>query len=210
MAVVCATRSIFDALILGAGASLIACSFDPSTVAQGQGADGRPAVTDADPSIPDADPTVPDSDPSQPDASVADADAMPPLSYQVVESFQVPVNGSAVASTTVLNSGEIYRLRVSGTFIISTGSNLDGDAEYYDFGNLPSSVKDTVPGVDNGIGIDDSIVDSNKTPKWGPFSANHSYMIDFSGKGQTISANLHDGNYSNNAGSLTLEILRLQ
>ncbi len=195
---------------------MYACTFDASTQT---GSEDAPSAADADPLAPDADPSLPDaqvitadaSPPGSPDASPPGSpDASPPLSYQVIDTLIVPVDSSAVVSTVVLDSGETYRLRVSGTFIISTNSNLVGDAEYFDFSNIPSSLRDTVTGVDNGVAVDDSSVDSNRSPRWGSFSSDHVYEVDFLGKGQTISVNLHDGNFSNNTGTLTLEILRLQ
>jgi hypothetical protein len=191
---------------------LTACTFDPSNRLgdESVGSDGGVVSVDADPMAPDADPAAPDAAPA-PDGAPGDPDAAPPdPTYQIVETLNVAVNGSATVSSTVLNSGENYRLRVSGTFIISTGNNWEADAEYFDFGNLPGSLQDTVTGVDNGVAVDDSTIDSTRTPRWGAYQADHVYEVDFLGKGATISVNLHDGNYSNNTGSLTLDILRLQ
>ncbi len=192
---------------------LVGCSFDPSTrLSDDTGSDGGSGPrADADPAPPDADPAAPDAGPGVPDGAAGEPDAAPPTpTYQIIETLTVAVNGSSTVSTTVLNSGETYRLRVSGTFIISTGNQWEADAEYFDFGNLPSSLQDTVTGVDNGVAVDDTTVNSTRTPQWGAYQADHVYEIDFVGKGATISTNLHDGNYSNNTGSLTLDILRLQ
>ncbi len=101
--------------------------------------------------------------------------------------------------------GETYRLRASGTFVVSTAGAL-ADAEYWDF----PSMLDGVSGVDLGIAIDDPVVDTNRTPKWGTYDPSHVYQVDFVGKGAVIDAGYHDGNFSNNMGTLTLDVFRFQ
>jgi hypothetical protein len=126
--------------------------------------------------------------------------------WTVVDTLTLPVDGSDVVSTFVLQDGEGYRLRASGVCIPRDGD--EGDAEWYDFSD-PKTM-DTIGTTDVGIGIDDPIVDGTKTPFWGPYSTSHVYVVDFVGKGAPITAKYHDPVYSNNAGELTVEVLALQ
>lgn len=132
-------------------------------------------------------------------------DASSPPTWVVIDTLVVPVNGLTVLSTVSLQSGVGYRLRASGTFVIQSPLGTQGDAEWWDFTNL----MDGVVGVDVGIAVNDTLVDATRTPDWGPYAPTHVYEIAWTGDGQQIVAQLHDGNFSNNTGSLTLEILAL-
>lgn len=173
------------------------CSFDPGVMASddtpGPMADADPAAPDADPAAPDADPTLPDSAPG-PDAT---------LSFQVVEAMTIDVTTDvAQLSTTVLEDGVTYRLRASGT-MTALGP---ADADYYDFTN-PVDVGSL---SDMGLGVNDPVIDFSTTPDWGPYDSSHVYEVDWVGDGNAISVRYHDGIYTNNAGTLKLEILALQ
>ena len=146
-----------------------------------------------------------DAPAGQSDAATADApiDAAP--MWTVVEAFLVDTASSTGRqSTTVLDVGVTYRLRVSGTAVVIDG--IVGDGEYYDFGNP----KDLACCEDVGIGIDDPVVDTNTTPNWGPYNAQHVYEIEWVGTGAQIKAVYQDTVYGNNSGSLMLEILALR
>ncbi|MBW2523988.1 MAG: hypothetical protein JRI23_07430 [Deltaproteobacteria bacterium] len=130
-----------------------------------------------------------------------------PLTWTVVDTLIVPAIGTDVVSDFVLQDGVGYRLRASGVCIPRYDD--EGDAEWYDFAD-PKTL-DTAGVVDVGIGIDDPIVDGNKTPFWGPYDATHVYEVEFVGKGAPITAKFHDPSYTNgNAGHLTVEVLALQ
>jgi hypothetical protein len=124
--------------------------------------------------------------------------------------ISVPVDGST-RSSEILTEGKNYRITVSGTF--SDGSRL-ADAEYADFSNIPSSLQDIcfgtgspgIPNVDLGIGIDDTVNDDNKSPRWGNFNSNHVYTLDLVGQGMPLTFNYHDCDYFGNVGSLTITI----
>jgi hypothetical protein len=125
----------------------------------------------------------------------------------LLETLSVPVDGSSVRSTTTLTSGQLYRFRASGTFII--GGPGFADAEYsfpannsFSFNNCNNSPS----GVDLGIGISDSINDNSKFPFWGAFNPLHVYDTVMVGQGFPVDLNYHDCNYGDNSGSLTVEI----
>jgi hypothetical protein len=127
----------------------------------------------------------------------------------VIETLTVPVNGQSVLSTTALGSGVTYHLRASGTFVIQSTPGTTADAEFWDFANA-SGPQEGVTGVDVGLAVDDVNVDTIKTPKWGAYSSSHTYEIAWVGDGTTIAVLLHDGNYTNNTGSLSVAILAYQ
>jgi hypothetical protein len=184
--------------ILPAGALLLfaSCTFDGSNEA-GPGDVGENVDEPAGPDAAMID------EPDQPDAEDGEQ------TFQVIESLEVPVDGSSVISTSQLAEDVLYRLRASGTYVINDFFDVEGDAEYFGFNTL-LPIADKQLTVDTGVAIDDDSVDLQKSPHWGSYRADHIYEIDFLGKGDSISVNLHDGNYSNNSGALTLEILASQ
>jgi hypothetical protein len=126
-------------------------------------------------------------------------------SWQVIDTLTVPAMGQVVVSNVTLQNGVTYRLQVSGTFTIHDSGTL-ADAEYADFAVL----YDEIAGVDLGLAVDDPSVDAEKIPDWGSFQRDHVYLMEWMGRGATIDAQIHDANYTNNSGSLTLEILAFQ
>ncbi|HET9232706.1 MAG TPA: hypothetical protein VFP10_01040 [Candidatus Eisenbacteria bacterium] len=131
--------------------------------------------------------------------------------FAPVETLNVPTDGSIVTSALTLESGTVYQIRASGTFHIGERGDSTADAEYADFSNVPSSVIDNCPdstlAIDMGIGINDAVNDSLKVPRWGDFRSDHVYTIEFTGAGAPVTFTLHDCNYADNSGSLTVEIL---
>jgi hypothetical protein len=122
----------------------------------------------------------------------------------MLEELSIPVGGTVVSSTVVLQSGVRYRLRASGTYFYAAAQNVLGDAEYFGFN--AGGPTDTEAGVDVGLAVNDSVVDANRMPKWGAYTDTHVYEVEWTGAGATIDVQLHDGNYSNNVGSLTVAI----
>lgn len=121
----------------------------------------------------------------------------------VVETIIVPVNGGAVNSTTILNSGSEYMLTASGTFSIGASGDGLADAEYADFSNPPASLIDVtaVGNIDIGISIDGNL------PDWGAYASDHIYTILFSGADSAINIRYLDSSYGdNNTSDLTLTI----
>ncbi len=207
-----------------------ACSFDESgigSLSDGGGSPDGPAndslvlvddarVTDADPSVdaplPIADAAVPDApvpDARVPDAMVPDAPVDAPIVYNVVELMTVSCDGTTETSTTVLSLGTTYKLRASGTCQVGTGGGgvpIMCDAEYYDF-NDPKDTFGTMNPIDRGVAINDDVVDIVGPPDWGSYALGHVYEVDFVGLDSTITATFYDSVYSNNSGSITVEIL---
>ena len=134
-----------------------------------------------------------------------------PAGYVLQETISVPVDGSSVRSTP-LAAGANYKIRASGTFTVGGNGDGRGDAEYANFIDPPGSLQDVCGlgsfGEDLGLGIDDAVNDSRKSPYWGSYSPTHEYTTGVGGTGASISLNYHDCNYADNRGSLTVEIFR--
>ena len=131
--------------------------------------------------------------------------------FNPVEVLQVSSDGTVKTTTTALESGVLYQVRVSGT-VQSGGPGLMADAEFSDFSSVPGSLVDACDNagtmVDVGLSIDDPTLDNLKSPDWGAFSAGHTYTYDIIGQGQPLSFKFHDCNYSDNAGTFTVQLFR--
>ena len=125
------------------------------------------------------------------------------LTAQVIETFEVPTDETALVSKTILQDGKEYQLRSSGTFFIGGPGDGLADTDYFDFSNPPGSVMDgDATGKDRiGLSIDGSILD------WGPFTPTHIYTATFVGKKAPIEILYLDTVYFDNIGSLTLELI---
>lgn len=123
-----------------------------------------------------------------------------PEDFSQIEKISVPVDGSSVVSTNVLEVGITYRLRASGTFTI--GGPGFADAEYaFGDGNIYDHCNNDPDDVDLGISVDGI--------GWGGYKSDHVYFANFVGKGAPITISYRDCNYpDNSAGDLSVEIFR--
>jgi hypothetical protein len=136
----------------------------------------------------------------------------PPRGFTTQETLSVPVDGSTIISATTLQAGKSYLLRATGTFTIATPPCPLADAEFARFETnntcvLPGTPQDFVGAYDVGVGINSPIANNNKGITWATtFNPTHQYTVSFAGLGAPINVNYHDTLYSDNSGSLTLEI----
>lgn len=136
-------------------------------------------------------------------------DAAPdaPPAWTVVDTLMVPCSTAGATSTFVLMAGVMYKLRASGECVTNTANGSRGDAEYFGY-NIGTSY-DVFQDIDDGLAINDSTPGPTKNPRWGTESTTHDYEQMWTGAGAVIVATYHDTNYSNNSGSLKLQILAL-
>lgn len=129
-----------------------------------------------------------------------------PLDTLSVPAFGPATSGSSVESSIILENGAEYSIVVSGTFQFKTGVDWGyADAQYrMGAGRVYSEPF-------NSIEFDDVRVtaDTADVP-------NHTYTFIRTGRGRTIKFSIYDitttgqrGDYDNNAGSLKVEIYRL-
>ncbi len=195
---------------IDAGGGVVDAATNDGQAAVADASSADAAVTDAAPGIdgpvdaslpPDA--PVPDGPLPPPDGPLPDA---PPVIYTVVDTITVECDGTEVTSSVTLSAVVTYRLRMSGSCTIGGGGSVQADAEYFNFAS-PQDATTGMGAFDVGVGIDDTVVDLVKPPDWGAYTATHIYEVEFPGTGATITAKFYDGNYANNSGSLTLEVL---
>jgi len=138
------------------------------------------------------------------DAGGDDVDARDP-SWVAIDTLTVPADGTAITSKVTLQAGVTYLLRASGTYYYDI--QRLGDAEYFE-GTVLGTHFDGESGVDVGLAVNDTLVDMDRTPKWGPYNDTHIYEVEWPGAGTPITAQLHDGQYTINSGALGLLILK--
>lgn len=145
-------------------------------------------------------------DAAEPDAVPADAPRV------LVETLVVPTDGTRVTSTMTLTLDDSFLLVASGTFIaVPPAVDPMADAEYYDMTDPAAGPKDidTTNNIDFGLALDANAAAATKTPAtWGPYNSDHVYTVAFTGRGAKLSAMLFDCCYSDNVGTLKLEIYR--
>jgi hypothetical protein len=146
-----------------------------------------------------------DSDPS--DTQSLTTPSEDASDYGVLETINIPTDGSVANSTTTLMSGVEYKVRASGTAYIGVPTDGMADAEYGNFTDPQNNGSAQYGSVDYGIAINDTTNGSSKTPSWGAYNSDHVYIADFTGQGAPIGLNFHDDFYSDNSGQLTVEIL---
>jgi hypothetical protein len=135
-------------------------------------------------------------------------DILRPTNDTVLESVQVPSDGSTNTSVHALEVGSLYQLRAYGLLSMNPSFGL-GDAEYGPEHAAQDACTPPFPATDIGIGLNDSVADGDKLPYWGPFSQSHVYTILIAGTGTPISLNFHDCHYDDNSGALGVEIIKL-
>ena len=184
---------------------LAGCGFTAKPGAGGGASDGTP---DAPSTVPDAPATIADAAIDAPVDAMIDAPPDAPPVWTTVDTLMVGCGGTTVASTFVLQTGTMYRLRALGECTVNQGNGSRADAEYFGYNVGPSY--DAYNGVDSGIAVDDTTPGATKNPRWGAYSAQHTYETMWPGAGAVIQARYHDSAYNNNSGSLTLQIQALQ
>jgi hypothetical protein len=125
----------------------------------------------------------------------------------LVASLAVPYNNTIV-QTPVLTLGQVYTFRASGAAAAS--STYSTDAEYGFLTSNPNDLSQVydflASGIDAGLSIDDPTDDTSKSPKWGAYNPSHVYETQFTGKGAPAQLKMHDGDYSDNSGSVLVTI----
>jgi hypothetical protein len=125
-----------------------------------------------------------------------------------IDTVDVPINSATgMQSHFNLSAGVEYEIVASGYFYLgSLEAPHEADAQWTAFGTLFGNTAAQNDGrrlsrttqVDLGIGINDSVNDSNKYPYWGTYSTSHTYAVTFMGTGAPITLNYHDEYYPDN------------
>jgi hypothetical protein len=184
---------------------LPACGFSAP-----QGKPGNGGVTADAPAIDS--PVAPMPDAAIDAAIDAAPDAPPdaPPVWTTIDTLTVSCRGMTLTSNVVLQQGTTYKLRASGECIANDQNGSKADAEYVGYNINQNVPLDSVSNVDNGIAVNDTTTGTTKDPRWGMFASNHQYEVMWPGTGAAITVKYHSADYSNNSGSLTLQIQSLQ
>lgn len=104
-----------------------------------------------------------------------------------------------------LQNGQRYELKVSGTYIFKA-PNLWADAEWFLLGLVPvkGDTESKVP-----YGLDLCINDPTANIDWGSYQDTHVYIKEWMGNGEALRFSIYDSVYTDNSGSLTVEIWKI-
>lgn len=129
-----------------------------------------------------------------------------PSGSDLLERLALPLDGSTITTSSALELGRHYELRVWGTAPVGAPGDGLGDADYMDFSNEPASVLDSCgTTVDFGVGVN-SPPGGAKTVSWGSYCSSHSYTMDFTGQGAPVAFTWHDCNHNDNVGTLNIDV----
>jgi hypothetical protein len=127
----------------------------------------------------------------------------PEAEWHLMETVQVPSNTIAgVYSNNVLETGNNYQLRASGTFTYNPQGHW-ADAEWYlkDGVIVKGDTEGSQPHV-----LDVSLTGYDSNVDWGNYNSEHEYTFDITGQGNLLHLFIYDSNHSDNVGSITVEI----
>lgn len=123
----------------------------------------------------------------------------------------MPADGALVHST-VLDSGQPYQLRASGSLTTNRGTKLgvltvDAGYRYFTRVGAVTPGTDRLDGVAVGLAMVDAASESDPSATWGAFTATHVYTQDITGHGQPLALHLQDpGTWEYITGALTVQI----
>jgi hypothetical protein len=122
-----------------------------------------------------------------------------------IETVTVNPNGVTVQSNNVLEEGANYLLKASGTFTYNS-ANAWADAEYYLLNG--TTVKGDTEGSRPYV-LDVSINGEPVNDNWGEYNSEHTYSMEYTGTGQKLDFFIYDSVYTDNDGSITVEIRKV-
>lgn len=128
----------------------------------------------------------------------------------LLETLTVSARSSTgVTSTTVLETGKVYRFEASGTYFFRTEGSAQGylaDAEWalrHDAYGEGWTKGDDYP---NPQGLDLTVGGLSVNVDWGDFDPDHIYSIEYVGTDTTVTFAIFDSYYLDNSGFLTVNI----
>jgi len=126
------------------------------------------------------------------------------IELELVETFIVLPNGVTFSSQALI-SGQAYEIIVSGTFTYNPALDW-ADAEYYlkNGDVVKGDTEGSVPYV-----LDLSINGYSTNTDWGNYQSSHVYTKQWTGTGNPLSFSIFDSDWSDNKGSLTVEIWKI-
>jgi hypothetical protein len=117
----------------------------------------------------------------------------------LVGTVAVPANGTSV-TTVPLNQGQRYRLRATGFW--STNAEFGNDAYAAFKLTAPGTPTTVFQGTRLGLSVAGGSPDL-----WGSYNSNHVYEREVTGQGAALSLRFTDPVTSDNAGTLTVDVI---
>ncbi len=129
-----------------------------------------------------------------------------PPGYKFIDQVDVQSeNGIGVTTTAILENGKQYELRASGTFDYSSDIYDEADAEWFE--KAGGWIKgETGVYADKTNVIDVSVNGDPVNDDWGDYNPTHEYTMDYTGTGSTLHLFIYDTNYTDNSGSIHVDI----
>lgn len=144
----------------------------------------------------------------------------------LIETFSVSAKGTPSCTTDPLILGEAYTLKASGTYFYRTDGISEADAEWAyrkpgeglgvgddewvkgDVGTDVLNPYSSILGLDVSkyIGPSVGVLASYENIDWGDYSAQHNYATEYAGDGATLCLGIYDSNFSDNSGSIAVEL----
>ena len=129
-----------------------------------------------------------------------------------IETVSVPANKDTPTSSVIpLQAGKNYELKTYGTACAEMNSpptcTIFFDAEYAQ--NVNEATKQWVDGVEGYEGYGPNLLDlmvNGGFVDWGTYNSAHTYWLPVTGTGSTLSLQVYDIYYPNNAGNLNVDI----
>ncbi len=124
---------------------------------------------------------------------------------ELVQSFTVSPTGATFDSVT-LEKDQLYEIIVSGTYTYDPQKDW-ADAEYFLQNGVIKKGDSEYPSTPNVLDL--SIGSCSTNTDWGMFQNTHVYTTQWTGTGAPLSFCIFDLDYSDNVGSLTVEIWKV-
>ncbi len=124
---------------------------------------------------------------------------------ELVETLSVTSEIQTVVTSLPLVSGQQYKIKASGTYIFDDFDHW-ADAEWFSRDGI--TVEKEWPGLPANV-LDLTINGCTTDTDWGAYQTSHEYTLDWMGTGASVSFCIFDVKYTDNHGSLTVEIWKI-
>jgi hypothetical protein len=125
---------------------------------------------------------------------------------ELVQSINVLPNGKTFSSDA-LETGQLYELKVSGTYSYKNSVTEWADAEYFLSGSTVIKGDSQYPAFPNILDLTVNGPDANTD--WGIFNPLHTYTLQVTGTGVPLNFAIYDSYYADNSGFLTVEVWKI-
>jgi hypothetical protein len=126
---------------------------------------------------------------------------------ELVQTLTVSSTTGTLASSIALQSGQLYEIKVTGTYTYINLANGWADAEYFFTASGLTKGDSLYPLTPNILDL--SIHSCSTNTDWGEYQPSHVYNKQWTGDGGPLSFCIYDTYDQDNVGSLTVEIWKV-